>query len=86
MDCDDQWHPSIHMKGHGERSAALAEAILNDTGALSLTEEERLCIRWHMGAFDDKENWNCYGAAIAEYQNVLWTHTADMVASRVLGV
>lgn len=33
-----------------------------------------------------KENWNCYGADIAEYQNVLWTHTADMVASRVLGV
>lgn len=59
---------------------------MNDTGALSLTEEERLCIRWHMGAFDDKENWNCYGAAIEEYPNVLWTHTADMVASRVLGV
>lgn len=83
--CDDGWK-HYRLKGHGERSAALAEAILNDTGALSLTEEERLCIRWHMGAFDDKENWNCYGAAIEKYQNVLWTHTADMVASRVLGV
>ena len=47
---------------------------------------EMLCIRWHMGFADDKENWNCYGAAIEKYQNVLWTHTADMVASRVLGV
>lgn len=83
--CGDGWKHH-RLKGHGERSAALAEAILNDTGALSLTEEERLCIRWHMGAFDDKENWNCYGAAIEEYPNVLWTHTADMVASRVLGV
>lgn len=82
--CGEGWKHH-RLKGHGERSAALAEAILNDTGALSLTEEERLCIRWHMGAFDDKENWNCYGAAIEEYQNVLWTHTADMVASRVLG-
>ena len=45
-----------------------------------------LCIRWHMGFADDKENWNYYGAAIEKYQNVLWTHTADMVASRVLGV
>lgn len=83
--CGDGWKHH-RLKGHGERSAALAEAILNDTGALSLTEEERLCIRWNMGAFDDKENWNCYGAAIEEYPNVLWTHTADMVASRVLGV
>ena len=74
------------LKGHGERSAALAEELLNDAGALSLTEEEMLCIRWHMGFADDKENWNCYGAAIEKYQNVLWTHTADMVASRVLGV
>ena len=59
---------------------------MNDTGALSLTEEERLCIRWHMGAFDKKENWDGYDKAVAQYQNVLWTHTADMVASRVLGV
>ena len=64
----------------------LAEAILGDAGAKPLTEEEKLCIRWHMGAFDDKENWNCYGAAIEKYQNVLWTHTADMVAARVQGV
>lgn len=74
------------LKGHGERSVSMAEAILNDAAALSLTEEEMLCIRWHMGFADDKENWNCYGAAIEKYQNVLWTHTADMVASRVLGV
>ena len=59
------------LKGHGERSVSMAEAILNDAAALSLTEEEMLCIRWHMGFADDKENWNCYGAAIEKYQNVL---------------
>ena len=74
------------IEGHGERSVQIAEAILKDAGAKALTEEEKLCIRWHMGAFDRKENWNYYGAAIGLYQNVLWTHTADMVASRVQGV
>lgn len=74
------------LDGHGERSVQLAEAILKDAGARPLTEEEMLCIRWHMGAFDKKENWNGYGEAVTKCQNVLWTHTADMVASRVLGV
>ena len=45
--------------------------------------EELSCIRWHMGAFDDKENWNYYGAAIENYPNVLFTHTADMIAARI---
>ena len=45
-----------------------------------------MCIRWHMGAFDDKDNWSCYGNAVERYETVLWTHTADMYASRVQGV
>jgi len=52
---------------------------------ITLTEEEMLCIRYHMGAFE-KEEWTEYGAAIEKYQNVLWTHHADMLASRVDGV
>lgn len=70
----------------GEKLACGSKKWCMRCSPVSLTEEERLCIRWHMGAFDNKENWNCYGAAIEEYPNVLWTHTADMVASRVLGV
>jgi len=68
------------IPGHGERSVILAQQLLN------LTEEEVACIRWHMGAFDDKEHWNSYGRAIEKYPNVLWTHTADMMASRIDGV
>lgn len=68
------------IPGHGERSVMLAQQLLN------LTDEEMVCIRWHMGAFDDKERWNSYGRAIERYQNVLWTHTADMMASRIDGV
>lgn len=68
------------LTGHGEKSVILLQ------GFLTLTEEELLCIRWHMGAFDDKENWNSYGRACTVYPNVLFTHTADMIAARVLGV
>lgn len=73
-------------QGHGERSVSLAEQLLQKIGAEPLTEEERLCIRWHMGAFDSKDNWSCYGNAVKRYETVLWTHTADMYASRVQGV
>lgn len=64
--------------GHGDKSVEIAKSFIPD-----LTEEEELCIRWHMGAFDDQENWPQYNAAIAKYPNVLFTHTADMVASQI---
>lgn len=65
--------------GHGDRSVELLKKLIPD-----LTEEEELCIRWHMGAFDDKENWKAYGEAVEKYPNVLFTHTADMIASHVM--
>jgi hypothetical protein len=37
-----------------------------------------------MGAFDDKERWSYYNHAIKLYPNVLYTHTADMIASAIL--
>jgi hypothetical protein len=40
-----------------------------------------------MGAYEtDPKMWNYYGAAIEKYHNVLFTHTADMIASKILGV
>ena len=70
----------ITMNGHGEKSVILAQTLMN------LTEEEILCIRWHMGAYDEKENWKILNSAIEEYPNVLYTHTADMLASVVAGI
>lgn len=67
--------------GHGDKSVSIAKSFIPD-----LTEEEELCIRWHMGAFDDKENWKLYNAAVAKYANVLFTHTADMIASQIVEV
>ena len=43
-----------------------------------------LCIRYHMGAYE-KDGWNEFDLAIRKYPNVLWTHTADMYASKVKG-
>ena len=79
---DEQWiyNKDIIMTGHGELSVILTQQLID------LTTEEILCIRWHMGAYDDKENWNILGKAIEKCPNVLYTHTADMIASRVNGI
>lgn len=52
----------------------------------TLTEEEIACIRYHMGAFTDKAEWDDYTRAVRLHPNVLWTHHADMLASHVKGV
>lgn len=75
-----EYNTDMTLVGHGDKSVIMAQSLLH------LTDEEILCIRWHMGAFDDKQNWNAYGAAIEQYPNVLYTHTADMMAARVLKV
>lgn len=75
------YNQNMLLSGHGDKSCILAASILPD-----ITEEELLCIRWHMGAFDDSKNWNCYTAAVKKYPNVLYTHMADMIASQIVGI
>lgn len=65
------------LKGHGDKSIMLLSQFIN------LTEEEIFCIRFHMGAYET-ENWDSYDKAIRKYETVLWTHTADMFASKIL--
>ena len=79
---DEKWeyNNATLLPGHGEKSVIMLQQHMK------LTDEEMLCIRWHMGAFDDKENWNSYGRSVTTYQTVLWTHCADMYAARVLGI
>lgn len=74
------WNQDEVMPGHAEKSIIMLQQFM------ILTEEEIMCIRWHMGAFDTKENWVYYNRAISMYNNVLWTHTADMVASKIVGI
>lgn len=72
-----EYNPNILITGHGDKSVIISQQII------PLTTEEILCIRWHMGAYDDKSVWNNLGKAIEEYPNVLYTHTADMIATRI---
>lgn len=66
------------LKGHGDKSVMILAQHLQ------LTEEEIICIRYHMGAYTDKEEWAFYDRAIRKYPNVLATHTADMIASKLI--
>jgi len=72
-----EYNDKVLLTGHGEKSIMLLSQFM------TLTEEEMLCIRYHMGAYNTNE-WEQYGAAIEKYPNVLFSHTADMVASRIL--
>jgi HD superfamily phosphohydrolase YqeK len=74
------YNPDIIIPGHGEKSVIMIQKYMN------LTDEEIACIRWHMGAFDDKTNWDYYCKAVEKYPNVLYTHTADMIASKIRGI
>ena len=65
------------LTGHGDKSVMLLASHME------LTEEEVMCIRYHMGAFTEKEEWNYYTRAVKQFPNVLWTHQADMIASHV---
>ena len=65
--------------GHG------SDSVIKLLQILPLSQEEILCIRYHMGAYE-KEDWDGFDRAIRAYPNVLWTHTADMYASKVLEV
>lgn len=71
-------NPDVLLKGHGDKSVMLLSQYLQ------LTLEEILCIRYHMGAFVDREEWSDYTRAVHRFDTVLWTHHADMIASHIL--
>lgn len=67
------------LSGHGNKSVMMLARFMQ------LTEEEILCIRYHMGAYET-DDWDKFGKSIEKYPNVLYTHMSDMIASRVKGV
>jgi hypothetical protein len=75
------YNPNIIIPGHAEKSIIITQKFLD------LTDEEIACIRWHMGAYEkDPKMWEYYGLAIESYPNVLYTHTADMIASKIMHI
>lgn len=71
------WNENTLLKGHGEKSVMLLSQFV------ALTEEEIMCIRYHMGAYET-DDWKQFDLAIKKYPNVLFTHTADMYASKLI--
>ena len=64
--------------GHGEKSVMMIEEYIK------LLPVERYAIRWHMGAYEPKENWNTLEAAMEKYPLVLALHEADMEATYLM--
>lgn len=75
-----EYNKDSGLVGHGVKSA-----ILSQQATPFLTEEEIYCIVFHMGAYE-KDQWAEYDKAIKKYPNVLFTHTADMCAAKIMGV
>ena len=75
-----EWDDSPIIKGHGDKSVIYA---LN--WGCPLTEEEIACITYHMGAYETNR-WDEFSNAIKKFPNVLYTHTADMIADKIMGV
>ena len=74
------WNRERIWPGHGSKSLIML------MGHIDLTEEEKMCIMYHMGAFTDSKEWEFYSRAVKKYPNVLYTHTADMISSQIKGV
>lgn len=61
--------------GHGEKSVILIQRYIK------LTAEEIVAIRWHMGAYESKENYNSLSIAFNNYPLALMLHMADLKAT-----
>ena len=66
-----------NLGGHGMLSVLIAQKFVK------LTDEEIHCIRFHRGAYEQKD-WSMFDSAIRKYPNVLYTHMADMIASKIM--
>ena len=71
-----EYNEDVMLEGHGSKSVMLLSQFV------TLTEEEMLCIRFHMGAYE-KDDWKMFDKAIKKYPNVMWTHHADMLVSKL---
>lgn len=61
--------------GHGEKSVILALRYID------LSDDEIYAIRWHMGGFEPKENYNSVSGTFSKYPLALYLHIADLKAT-----
>jgi len=76
-----EYNINTALKGHATKSIIILSSLF------TLTEEEMLCIRYHMGAYgneqEQKDEWAGFDKAIRKYEVVLYAHLADQLASKV---
>lgn len=63
------------MLGHGEESVILIQRWLH------LTDKEVLAIRWHMGAYTGRQDWETLSKVYDSCPEALCVHMADMIAT-----
>jgi len=61
--------------GHGEKSVIILQKFIN------LTDDEILAIRWHMGAYDPKDNYQQLGNSFNKSPLAVSLHIADLQAT-----
>lgn len=49
---------------------------------ITLTIDEKLAIRYHMGAYESKETWNDVSYAQEISELAFWLHVADVYSTR----
>ena len=64
--------------GHGEKSVMMIEKYI------TLTNQERYAIRWHMGFSEPKEHYSMLSAAMEKYPLLLALMEADLEASYLI--
>lgn len=76
-----EWNKKQNLPGHGEASIFR----LMEYAGPQLKADELYCIRYHMEAYQQNE-WGQLDMAIKQYPNIIYTHLADMIASKLKGV
>lgn len=66
--------------GHGDKSVYLVNKYI------TLTDEEAVAIRFHMGAYEGQNIWNSLGNAFEKFPLAMALHEADMEATHLLEV
>lgn len=66
--------------GHGDKSVYIVNKYI------TLTDEEAVAIRFHMGAYESQNIWNSLGNAFEKYPLAMALHEADMEATHMLEV
>ena len=74
-----EYNTNTLLKGHGTKSVMILSQFIN------LTQEEMLCIRYHMGPYE-KEEWTEFDNAVHVWPNVYYTNSADIIASKIDGI